>query len=71
MVIDRLRAHDHPYHYEHLRYEGAGHMILPPGLGRVSAPAFLEVGGTPEADRHASEDSGRKVLACLEEHLRA
>ena len=69
MVMDRLRANRHPYHYEHLCYEGAGHMILPPGLGYISAPPFVEMGGTPEWDRRASEDSGKKVLAFLDEHL--
>ena len=44
-------------------------MILPPGLGRFSTPRFLEMGGTSEADRRATEDSGKKVLAFLDEHL--
>ena len=69
MVVERLRANRHPFAYEHLRYEGAGHMILPPGLGRFSTPSFLEMGGSPEADRHATQDSGKKVLAFLDEHL--
>ena len=69
MAVERLRANGHPFPYEHLRYEGVGHMILPPGLGRVPTPPFLEVGGTPQADRRASEDSGKKVLAFLEQHL--
>jgi BAAT / Acyl-CoA thioester hydrolase C terminal len=69
MVVGRLRANRHPFAYEHLRYEGAGLMILPPGLGRFSTPPFLEMGGTSEADRRATEDSGNKVLAFLDEHL--
>lgn len=69
MVVDRLRANGHPFAYEHLSYEGAGHMILPPGLGSFPTPPFLDMGGTREADRHASEDSGKKVLAFLDEHL--
>ncbi len=43
-------------------------MILPSGLGRVSVPPFLAMGGSSEADCRASEDSGKKVLAFLEEH---
>ena len=69
MVVGRLRANRHPFAYEHLCYRGAGHMILPPGLGRFSTPRFLEMGGTSEADRRATEDSGEKVLAFLDEHL--
>jgi uncharacterized protein len=69
MVVGRLRGNRHPFAYEHLCYEGAGHMILPPGLGRFPTPRFLEMGGTSEADRRATEDSGKKVLAFLDEHL--
>ncbi len=31
MAIERLNAHDHLFPREHLRYEGAGHMIALPG----------------------------------------
>ena len=33
VAMERLRAHDHPFPYEHLRYEDAGHMIIVPGTG--------------------------------------
>jgi BAAT / Acyl-CoA thioester hydrolase C terminal len=32
MAIERLQAHDHPFPYEHLRYEVAGHMIMLPNF---------------------------------------
>jgi hypothetical protein len=33
------------------------------------APQLLEMGGTAEAGRRATEDSSKKVLAFLDEHL--
>ena len=65
----RLRAHDHPYHYEHLRYEGAGHMIPLPGYGPAASwTDHLELGGSWEANEFANADSWQKVLAFLKEH---
>ncbi|MCA1730732.1 MAG: dienelactone hydrolase family protein, partial [Actinobacteria bacterium] len=51
MVIERLEAHDHPFPYEHLRYEGAGHMIIMPN-SEPEAPQMerFEVGGSKEAN---------------------
>jgi hypothetical protein len=70
MVIERLEANDHPFPYEHLRYEGAGHMILMPG----SEPGThqmdrLKVGGSKEANEFANEDSWQKVLDFLKDAL--
>lgn len=69
MVMEKLKAHDHPFPYEHLRYEGAGHLITLPGyepeedwLRRV------KLGGTPEANEFANADSWTRVLGFLKEH---
>ena len=64
MVVGHLRANRHPFAYEHLRYEGAGHMILPPGLGRFSTPPFLEM-AVGQADRHQPKP-GTQSLAFLD-----
>ncbi len=70
MVVERLRAHDHPFHYEHLRYEGAGHLITLPGYEPQEAWARrVELGGTREANEFANTDSWTKVLGFLNEHL--
>jgi dienelactone hydrolase len=69
MAIERLKAHNHPFYYEHLLYEGAGHMILMPGFEGVDPPDFLEVGGTPEMNGRASAHSWSRVLIFLEEYL--
>lgn len=70
MVIERLEAHDHPFPYEHLRYEGAGHMILMPNSEpEVSRMRRFEVGGSKEANEFANKDSWQKVLGFLRESL--
>jgi dienelactone hydrolase len=71
MAIERLKAHDHPFPYEHLRYEGAGHMItLPNAEPPASWSSRYEVGGTQEANEFANADSWTKVLGFLEKHLK-
>ena len=70
MVIERLEAHDHPFPYEHLRYEGAGHMISMPRSGQETPQARrFKLGGTEEADEYASKDSWQKVLGFLKKYL--
>ncbi len=72
MVMARLRAHNHPYPYEHLKYEGAGHEISGlylPMTGSTQSGNLL-LGGSPAANARASADSWPKVLAFLETALR-
>ncbi len=70
MAIERLKAHDHPFAYEHVRYEGAGHMIALPGYEpEVSWTGRYELGGSREANEFANADSWQKVLGFLREHL--
>jgi pimeloyl-ACP methyl ester carboxylesterase len=70
MAIERLKAHDHPFPREHLRYEGAGHMIALPGYEpEASWTGRFELGGSPKADEFANADSWQKVLGFLRDHL--
>ncbi len=70
MAIERLKAHDHPFPYEHLHYEGTGHMItLPNSEPPPSWASRYEVGGIREANEFANADSWAKVLGFLEKHL--
>ena len=70
IAIERLEAHDHPFPREHLRYEGAGHMItLPRSEPPTSWSRRYEVGGSREANEFANADSWTKVLGFLKEHL--
>ncbi len=71
MVIERLKAHEHPFPYEHLSYEGAGHMISLPGYEPArSWRDRYELGGSREANELANADSWTKVLGFLREHLK-
>jgi len=71
MAIERLKTHDHPFPYEHLRYEGAGHMItLPKSEPPTSWTSRYEVGGSREANEFANADSWTKVLSFLEKCLK-
>ncbi len=66
MVIERLEAHNHPFPHEHLRYEGAGHMIVMPGAEpEAHEMDHLKVGGCKDANEFANEDAWRKVLDFL------
>jgi dienelactone hydrolase len=71
MVIQRLEAHGHPFPYKHLRYEGAGHMILMPN-SEPEGPRMqrFEVGGSKEANEFANKDSWPKVLSFLANNFR-
>ena len=70
MVVERLRAHEHPFRYEHLRYEGAGHLITLPGYKpRESWTRRVKLGGNPEANEFANTDSWSKVLGFLKQHF--
>ncbi len=70
MAIERLEAHDRPFPREHLRYEGAGHMIAPRGYRPAASwTRRLELGGTPHANEFANTDSWPRVLDFLKRAL--
>ena len=66
-VMDRLRRHRHPYRYDHLSYEGAGHSLptaYVPMRG-LRQGMKLAIGGTPEGTSRAQADSWPKILDFL------
>lgn len=66
MAIERLEAHDRPFPREHLRYEGAGHMISPPGYKPAAGwTGRFELGGSRQANEFANADSWPKVIGFL------
>ena len=70
MTVERLRAHRHPFPFEHLTYEGAGHLITLPGYEpRESWRRRVKLGGSPGANEFANVDSWPKVLGFLKQHL--
>ncbi|MBN1317527.1 MAG: acyl-CoA thioesterase/BAAT N-terminal domain-containing protein [Anaerolineales bacterium] len=75
-VMNRLGEHGFSHPYEHLSYAGAGHSILKPYIPlRPSAiihPVdhhLYALGGRPQPQAYANEDSWYKVLAFLKENL--
>lgn len=76
IAMRRLETHHHPYPFRHLKYEGAGHLILVPGGPRTTrtlrlqvegmADRLLSMGGTPKADAEAGVDAWRSLLEFLE-----
>jgi len=76
IAMRRLETHHHAYPFRHLKYEGAGHLILVPGGPRTVRAIGLRVrgvsgyllsqGGTPRADAEAGVDAWRSLLEFLE-----
>ncbi len=76
MIVERLRAHGHPYRDLHLAYRGAGHLLgapyLPTTINERRHPAANVVfayGGTPRDQAHANVESWHAVLTFLAQHL--
>ncbi len=75
-VMDRLAKFSFPHPYEHLSYPQAGHGISMPFIP-LSPPAIIHpvdqglfaIGGKPEQQAHANEDSWKKALAFLKSNL--
>lgn len=76
IAMRRLETHRHPHPFRHLKYEGAGHLILVPGGPRTTrtfrlpvegmSGRLLSMGGTPKADAAAGVDAWRNLLEFLE-----
>ncbi len=70
MAMQRLRAHDHPFPFEHLRYEAAGHLITLPGYEpKEDWRRRVKLGGSRKANEFANTDSWPRVLGFLKKHL--
>jgi dienelactone hydrolase len=80
IAMRRLETHRHPYPLRHLKYEGAGHLILVPSGPRTTRTMRLQVegmsgrllsmGGTPKADAEAGVDAWRSLLEFLEASIK-
>ena len=70
MIVEKLGANGHPFPYEHLRYEGAGHLITLPGYEPEEGwRRRVKLGGSPGANEFANTDSWPRVLAFLKNHF--
>jgi dienelactone hydrolase len=76
MVMKRLSRFKHPFPYQHLSYEGAGHIIINPYYPTTILhgvhPIFkfdIAYGGNPQDNAFACKDSWPKVLQFLKKSL--
>lgn len=78
MIMQRLKEHEHPFVYKHLRYEGAGHAINLPDLPRQAYPTkaasslthiVYDLGGDPDPNASAAKSAWAEVTAFLNEHV--
>jgi hypothetical protein len=75
IALHRLEAHRHPFPFKHIKYPGAGHLILVPywpttvravGLRVEGFSGYLySQGGTSKADADAGIDAWTNTLAFL------
>lgn len=77
IAVARLRASKHPFPVEHLSYDDAGHLIMPPyrvtSITAMVHPAMkmkVALGGTPAGTARANAESWPRVLSLLEQALR-
>jgi dienelactone hydrolase len=77
-VIERLREHNFPHPFQHLRYPDAGHLILTPYIpttitatGHPLRKSYFAYGGTPQGGAFANADSWANLFRFLDENLKA
>ena len=70
-IVNRLAQHKHPYSYEHVCYQGAGHALRTPYLpsNKEQRRDKMLFGGSPEGNAKACIKSWGKMLAFFQEHL--
>jgi hypothetical protein len=76
IALRRLEAHSHPFPFRHMKYRGAGHLILVPywpltvravGIRVEGFAGYLfSQGGTPKADAEAGVDAWATALKFLQ-----
>ncbi len=79
LIMKRLKEHSHVYPYKHIAYPDAGHRIKVPGLSWNSyepvsedtvTHEILQLGGTIEGNRTASEQSWSETVKFFQSVLR-
>jgi dienelactone hydrolase len=78
LIVARLAQSGFAHPYHHLSYDGAGHAIGPRYAPTTITRSyhsvrkiFINLGGTPEANAIARDDSWPRVLAFLDEHVKS
>jgi len=77
IAITRLKEYNHPFPYEHLMYEDAGHLIglpyWPTTMNQTTQPVTgrrMTFGGSAKGNAHASSDAWIQVLEFLESNFK-
>ncbi|MDP9365471.1 MAG: hypothetical protein M3Q10_14815 [Chloroflexota bacterium] len=77
VAAERLRTHRHPYPWEHIVFEGAGHSIAgPPGQPQTSTTTpgpgvTFDLGGSPQRTTEARREAWERSVAFSWDHLGA
>lgn len=66
MIVGRLKEHEFPFKYQHLSYDGAGHMAARPGYMPWPTPFYVK-GGSPQRNGQVQVDIWKAVLKFFDE----
>jgi len=67
-IVERLKKHEFSFKYQHLSYDGAGHMAARPGYVPWPTPFYVK-GGSPQINGQTQDDSWKAVLKFLDDNL--
>ena len=67
IIMDKLKKHNHPYEYKHVRYEGGGHQVFLPYF--ITGPNRSMKGGNVKDEVRGSLLSWTETIAFLRRHL--
>jgi uncharacterized protein len=72
-VVERLREREFAFPFQHMRYDGAGHMLAGPGRLAPASPIGADgmaIGGTASANAAARDDAWAKVCTFFGAYLK-
>ncbi|MGZ7069994.1 MAG: acyl-CoA thioesterase/bile acid-CoA:amino acid N-acyltransferase family protein [Methanobacterium sp.] len=67
-IMERFKKFKFPHDYQHLNYEGAGHVVARPGYTPWPTPYYVK-GGSPDKNGQLQVDIWNNVLKFLAENL--
>lgn len=71
-IVERLKKYNSKIQYQHFNYKDAGHGIIANYNGAIYHPVgkfWCRLGGTPEGNKFATQDSFSKLINFLKKHL--
>ncbi|MGZ7135314.1 MAG: acyl-CoA thioesterase/bile acid-CoA:amino acid N-acyltransferase family protein [Methanobacterium sp.] len=67
-IMERFKKFKFPHDYQHLNYDGAGHVVARPGYTPWPTPYYVK-GGSPDKNGQSQVDIWNKVFKFLKENL--